>query len=673
MTLLDHRLTKRQLGLLFLVFGVLGVVGLLALDVIRPPQVSGIGPAQKLALLSCGGLAVLGVTLIPLGSRPVVGVPHLTPSPSPFARRGEPSGVFPLSAPAERGLGGEVKTRGLSPLSQFGYLRRALIGIALALMIGHFIVYVNYGVSLAQFPFDYDQGEGFELNDTVLLSQGQSPYRDNAVYPFYASNYPPLYHVVLVPFVWAFGPQYWYGRLFGFLATLIAAAAIGYAVYRETQHRPIAILSGLAFLASNYIYHIGPLFRQHISMVMLETLTIVIIAGIDFDKEPKRWRKRLILGLLLLLAAGYTKQLAIVTAAAVFIYLFLIRPRRAIMYGVIFAALAGAIFLLLNVSTGGQWWINSITANVNQYIFTQFTGLLRQFVSLHGALLVLALGMMLYELYVTGLSLYSIWFVAAAVNGVLAGKWGAGDSYFATMIAAMCIMAGLVTGRSLNVFPHPPAPSPTGREGEQTHGQEAPPSLWGRGGGSYLAPVIGLVGCTLFILYGLAVIHLPLDGPIFGTVAQALNIQSNTKFANFYDSAGWVMGYATIGQIPTATDVTNGYKIVEAVKGSGNTEKPILSEEAAFSFHLNKPVVTNPTQLLNLYQNSHFDPSALVKMIEDQAFGAVIFRARFYPQPVLDAVDRAYKVQTTIPMNGYEYTIVLPDPAWRHRQTTVQR
>src|SRR5258708_2313337 len=147
------------------------------------------------------------------------------------------------------------------------------------------------GVTLAQLPFDYGQGEGFELNDTVLLSQGQSPYRENEVYPFYASNYPPLYHVLLVPFVWLFGPQYWYGRLFGFLATLITAFAIGYAIQRETQHRWVAWLGGLAYLASNYIYHIGPLFRQHISMVMFETLAVVVIASMDRIENPQHRRR----------------------------------------------------------------------------------------------------------------------------------------------------------------------------------------------------------------------------------------------------------------------------------------------------------------------------------------------------------------------------------------------
>ncbi len=618
-------ITKRLLGWFFLALGVLSIVGILALDLLRRGEHSGIGPAQTLALVGCGALGIVGLTLIPLGKRAVTG----------------DSCMAALSVPAT-GAG--------------ALIRRVLLGAALALMIGHLVVFVVYSLALAQFPFDYDQGEGFELNDTVLLSQGQWPYRNNEDYPFYASNYPPLYHVILAPFVWLFGPQYWYGRLAGFAATLITAGAIGYAVYRETRHRPIAALGGLAFVASNYVYHIGPLFRQHMTMVMFETLAVVTIAGITSATDQRHGRRNLIVGLLFLLAAGYTKQLAVVTAGAVFVYLFLRWPRRAIVSGVIFAAAAGAIFAWINWSTAGQWWLNIITANVNQYILSQFKGLLSQFLSLHGALLVLATVVVVYELYVEHLSIYSIWLVAAAVTGVLAGKWGAGDSYFATMIAAMCILAGIFAGRCLNrLWQLPPdmrAPI------ERLAARLKLRAHW-------LVPALGLAACALFILYGLAVVHLPLDGPIFGPLARTLNIQSNTKFANFYDSAGWTMGYATIGQIPG--DADNGWKIVAAAKEASG-DRPILSEEAAFSFELGKPVVTNPTQLLNLYQNGHYNPATLVQMIDDQAFGAVIFRARFYPQPVLDAVDQAYKPQQTISMNGYDYTILVPDPAWTQKK-----
>jgi hypothetical protein len=84
---------------------------------------------------------------------------------------------------------------------------RLLIGLALLVFVGYFIVYTIYAVQLFRFPFDYDQGEGFELMDTVLFSQGEWPYRDNDSYPFYSSNYPPLFHVMIVPLVWLFGPQ----------------------------------------------------------------------------------------------------------------------------------------------------------------------------------------------------------------------------------------------------------------------------------------------------------------------------------------------------------------------------------------------------------------------------------------------------------------------------------
>ena len=120
------------------------------------------------------------------------------------------------------------------------WVSRGLLALAILLLLGHLLIYVHYAIGLLRFPFDYDQGEGFELVDTSLFSQGEWPYRDNEVYPFYASNYPPLFHVILVPFVWVFGEEYWYGRLVGFLGTLVTAAAIGYMVYREEKHRPVA-------------------------------------------------------------------------------------------------------------------------------------------------------------------------------------------------------------------------------------------------------------------------------------------------------------------------------------------------------------------------------------------------------------------------------------------------
>ncbi len=521
---------------------------------------------------------------------------------------------------------------------------------ALVVLAGYFIVYAAYAVNLMRFPFDYDQGEGFELVDTVMFSHGQFPYQDTEVYPFYSSNYPPLFHIIAAPFVWLFGPAYWYGRLLGFLGTLICASAIGYAVYRDGRHRGIAVLSGLAFLASNTIYHIGPLFRQHMTMVMFETLAVVVLAHASDIPDRSARRRTLAAGIILLLAAGYTKQLAYATALAAFAFLFIRNPRRAIVWGVGFAVVGAAIFVGLNAATHGQWWLQTVTANVNAFYPDQAVGLFRLWFSLHGFLLVPALLYVIYEFYFDRLSIFSLWFVATTANSILAGKWGAGDSYFATAIAALCLLSGLFAARTLThrwVFPRhyltPLMIDPFRR-------------LPG------LAAVGLIVIPLLYIGYGRAVLHLPTDGPIFGPVAQTLGIESNARDPQhpFYDSAGHIAGgYADIGYFTTQADVDAGWRIVDMVR---TTDAPVLSEEAAFNLLGGKPVLTNPTQLLNLAENGRFRGEALLKMIDDRAFGLIIMRAQFYPPTILSAIASGYHQTDTVPMNGFSYIILRPKP-----------
>ena len=526
-------------------------------------------------------------------------------------------------------------------------INRLLLIAALVILLFSFAVYILYALNLMAFPFDYDQGEGFELVDTIMFSQGQFPYQDTNVFPFYSSNYPPLFHVIAAPFVWVFGNAYWYGRLLGFLGTLVTAAAIAYAVYRDGGgHRWVALFSGLAFLASNTVYHIGPLFRQHMTMVMFETLAVVVLAHANEIADTGKRRRTIFFGLALVLAAGYTKQLALATAIAIFAFLFIRQPRRAIIWGIGFAVVGAAIFLWINIATHGQWWLQTITANVNEYIPDQTIGLFRLWFSLYGFLIIPAALFALYELYFDRLSIYTVWFGAAIGVALLSGKWGAGDSYFATSIAALCVLSGLFASRTLKrtwTFPR-----------------------------NYLsrlvifpfrrfAPELGTLGLVviplLYIGYGRATLHMPTTGAIFEPLASALAITPNAQ-NGFYDSAGRIAGgYADIGHLTTQTDIDAGWHIVDLVKA---TDKPVLSEDAAFNLLAGKQVIGNPTQLLNLAADGHFDSTALIKMVGDRAFGLIIFRAQFYPVDVLQAIARTYQQTDEVDMNGFHYLILRP-------------
>ena len=63
-------LTKRHLGLLLLLGGIFGFAAILGIDILDVGREGGIGPAQCIALGGCVLMALVGITLIPLGDQP---------------------------------------------------------------------------------------------------------------------------------------------------------------------------------------------------------------------------------------------------------------------------------------------------------------------------------------------------------------------------------------------------------------------------------------------------------------------------------------------------------------------------------------------------------------------------------------------------------------------------
>lgn len=523
-----------------------------------------------------------------------------------------------------------------------------LMGVATAILLFALAVYVAYALNLFQFPYDYDQGEGFELVDTILFSQLKWPYQNTDVYPFYSSNYPPLFHILPAPLVAIFGPQYWTGRLLSFISTIITTVLIGYAVYRDGKRPWIAVLSGLAFLSSNMIYHNGPLFRQHLTMVMFETAAVLILVR----AVPRRKTRQIALGFFLLILAGYTKQLAAVTALAVLVWLFLRNPRRAVLWGIGFGATGAAIFVGLNMATDGEWWRQAILANINQFDPLQAFGLARLWFKLHVALIVPAILFATYELFIGRLSLYSVWFVAATVLGALgAGTWGAGDSYYATSIVAMCITAGI----GLSMLFSTAASLPNSFYAQKFGGIIRPSWKAAQASAIILVPAI-------FVIYGISTLKMPTNGPIFGDIASVLNIEPNVRGRHFDTASYDVVGYANVGHFTTQEDIAAGQQIVALIEAA---EGPVISEDAGFVLAAGRPVITNPTQLRNLSLNNSdtrpiWDGTALVDMVGNKEVSLIILRASFFPTPFLEAVLEHYEPQEAIEMNGFTYQFWRP-------------
>jgi hypothetical protein len=558
-----------------------------------------------------------------------------------------------------------------------GLLSVALPALVLAVLAGYFAVYLAYTRSLLAFPFDYDQGEGFELYDAVLLAAGQSPYLDNAVYPFYSSNYPPVYRLMLAPLVRLFGPRIWIGRAVTFACSLVIGLLIFLAARRllDREGGPsldagrgglriirawlAPLLAALAFFAANYVYYIGPLARAHIPMLMY---AVAGLGCLDAAFDSRRSRRDgagrdplaaplAVLGVALLITAGFTKLQAVDALAAGFGYLLLRRPRLCLQALIAGGAVSAALVAVMNAATQGQFWLNVVLANVNEYDIANTWANYQEWFRLQGALIVCSAAYVAWDLAAAArarsfrpITIWSLYFVAAAALGMLTGKWGAGPTYFVAAIAASCVCTAGLLGRVAQSLPglaRRLAGRPAGASGELAGAQRA---------------ALGLLCAAVFAWQATLNVHLPTSGRLFGAVARLLGIpagQSSYPPYPYYD----IIGRILLGHLLDPADTRNGWELARIAREAPG---PVWSEEAMITLNAGKEVVTNPTQLLNLSKSGMLDTSRMIGLIDQQAFGVVIFRAQFYPPDVLAAIARNYRWRTTIQMNGFDYPVLYP-------------
>jgi hypothetical protein len=116
-------------------------------------------------------------------------------------------------------------------------------------------------------------------------------------------------------------------------------------------------------------------------------------------------------------------------------------------------------------------------------------------------------------------------------------------------------------------------------------------------------------------------------------------------------------GVSLLGRPPNAADAAAG-KQIAALIAQGETAA--FSEDAGFNLFLGRDVVTNPTQLLNLYNNNAVDLTEMLDMLDRQAFDTVVLRAQFYPGPVLDVIGQRYETVELVQMNGFVYCVMRP-------------
>lgn len=469
---------------------------------------------------------------------------------------------------------------------------------ALLLLAVYAVAYIQFASQLVSFPFDLDQGEGYDAWSGWLINLGQLPYTFNGSFPYYSSNYPPLWsYIVSIPMAW-FGPGLAAARIVSTLSALATAVLLGSAAHRLTHRGVAAVLAAGFFLASPYVFHTTPLAR-------VNSLELLAAVGALSLVDTRLTRGRVILASIALVAALFTKPTAIDVAAAVVVSVGLRQPRLGLLLLGTLAVL-GAIGLgALMALTGGAFWLDVVAGNANPFDVHQLTEYLSNFSVLHCVLLALAAAQCVAMLFKRQWSPWALYAVAAGMSALGVAKWGAGESYFLGLIAATCVLAAVWIGHFLDTLPSA--------------------RLRFALGGAVLIQALLLSHATMSALLP----WLPDRGP-----------QS-----------------AFLGHAPTREDLQAGQLIASKVRG---LRGPALSEDPSFAVVAGKPLVGNATHLRNLYESGLWDPTPLVNDLRNHRYAIVILDAELYPEPVLSAIGQSYFLDRSVRVNGATYRLFLP-------------
>jgi len=328
------------------------------------------------------------------------------------------------------------------------------IGLALGLEAGIFLAVqfffaqlnaIQYELRALYFPYPLDYGEGQVLDQVNHLAHFLPIYftsRATHIPPYTIANYPPLYQLIQVPFVWLFGSAFWYGRLISLLGVLAGAVSITLIIHTLTGNWAAGVIGGMTTLCMPQIIGWAPFVRVDQLAFGLSLAALFVVV---------RWpngRGGLIAAAALMVAAAYTKQsYALSAPLAAFVWLLTQKQfKRAFWLAGIVAGVGAVIFGLLMLATQCSFFFNIVTATQSKFVWDTvhytFDDLFKRLpLMMYGCGLFVVIGLW-GKIRPRPWALMSAYLVGATIEAITIGKDGSSINYLYELSAAFGLVAG---------------------------------------------------------------------------------------------------------------------------------------------------------------------------------------------------------------------------------------
>jgi len=306
-------------------------------------------------------------------------------------------------------------------------------------------LFVRHGLAALAFPYPLNYGEGPLLDQASRLADLKNIYpADLSKPPYVVSNYPPLFVLLQAPFVWIFGPGFWYGRAISLASTVAVAALIALTLHVLTRDKTASAAGGLTFLAVPFVLHWSSLDR-------VDMLGLALSWGGLYAVVRRPDRRGVILAALLMVAAIYTRQTyALAAPLAAFAWLLAGgQGRRALALATLTGGLSLLLLGALSALTGGGFFFHTVTANANEFRWEQVSSNLS---TMEGIMPLLLVGGLAFVVLGLRSRTASWWLVGAYLGGsaattLLIGKVGSDVNYLLELSGALSLAASTLMAR----------------------------------------------------------------------------------------------------------------------------------------------------------------------------------------------------------------------------------
>lgn len=248
----------------------------------------------------------------------------------------------------------------------------ALLFVAVEL-VQALVNYLSTASEALRYPYPLEYGEGPVLEQAVRLAHGETIYLNSfALPPWRVTLEPPAFQLAQALFV-AGNPAFGPGRAISIASAIACAVLVALIVHRLTDDWLAAALSGLILFAFPHLALWSLLNRA-------DTLALALsLAGLNVTLRWMRHWWGIGLAAALFVASIFTQPAyALAAPATAFVWLFWsqrLRPQAVVLIGLVTAA-SLALFLALNLATGGGFALNVFVAGSGTFESFRIIGLL---------------------------------------------------------------------------------------------------------------------------------------------------------------------------------------------------------------------------------------------------------------------------------------------------------